>query len=123
MSVDLWNQLYNTVLNEWLWPLYSAETRTVEVKIEIRSLSSFMKLMYVCVLSHVRLFATTWTIAHQSPLSMEFSRQEYWSGLSFPPPRDLPDPGIEPISPASAQGFFTTESPVKLIYIYIYIYI
>jgi len=75
MSVDLWNQLYNTVLNEWLWPLYSAETRTVEVKIEIRSLSSFMKLMYVCVLSHVRLFATTWTIAHQSPLSMEFSRQ------------------------------------------------
>ena len=73
MSVDLWNQLYNTVLNEWLWPLYSAETRTIEVKIEIRSLSSFMKLMYVCVLSHVRLFATTWTIAHQSPLSMDSS--------------------------------------------------
>ena len=54
--------------------------------------------MYVCMLSFVRLFATPWTIAHQAPLSMGFSRQEYWSGLSFPPPRDLPNPGIEPVS-------------------------
>ena len=47
------------------------------------------------------LFATPWTVAHQAPLSREFSRQEYWSGLPFFPPRDLPDPGIEPTSSVS----------------------
>ena len=51
-------------------------------------------------LSHVRLFETLWTVAPQAPLSMGFSRQEYWSGLPFPSPGDLPDPGIEPRSPA-----------------------
>ena len=51
-------------------------------------------------LSRVKLFAVPWTVACQAPLSMEFSRQEYWSGLSFPFPGDLPDPGIEPGSPA-----------------------
>ena len=51
----------------------------------------------VCSLSHVQFFATPWTIAHQTPLSMVFPRQEYWSGLPFPSPGDLPDPGIEPI--------------------------
>ena len=50
-------------------------------------------------LSHVRLFATPWTVAYQAPPSMGFSRQEYWSGLPFPSPRDLPNPGIEPGSP------------------------
>ena len=50
-------------------------------------------------LSHVRLFATPWTVAHQAPPSMGFSRQEYWSGLPFPSPGDLPDPGIESRSP------------------------
>ena len=51
-------------------------------------------------LSCVQLFATPWTVAHQAPPSMEFSRQEYWSGLPSPSPGDLPDPGIEPGSPA-----------------------
>ena len=51
-------------------------------------------------LSRVQLFATPWTVAYQSPPSMAFSRQEYWSGMPFPSPRDLPDPGIEPWSPA-----------------------
>ena len=63
------------------------------------------------VLNHVRLFATPWTVAYQAPPSMGFSRQEYWSGLSFPSPGDLPDLGIEPVfivSPAPAVGFFTT---------------
>ena len=50
-------------------------------------------------LSGVQLFATLWTVARQAPLSMGFSRQEYWSGLPFPSPGDLPDPGIEPGSP------------------------
>ena len=51
-------------------------------------------------LSRVRLFATPWTVAYQAPPSMGFSRQEYWSELPFPSPRDLPDPGIKPGSPA-----------------------
>ena len=60
------------------------------------------------VLSHVQLFAIPQTVARQIPLSMEFSRQEYWSGLTFPTPGDLPNPGIEPTSPALAGRFFTT---------------
>ena len=52
-------------------------------------------------------FATPWTVACQAPLSMGFPRQEYWGGLLFPSPGDLPDPGIEPMSPALAEIFFT----------------
>ena len=63
------------------------------------------------LLSHVQLFVTPLTVAHQAPLSMEFSRQEYWSELSFPSPGDLPDPGIEPMSLALTGGLFTTEPP------------
>ena len=58
------------------------------------------------VLSHW-FFATPWTVAQQAPLSMGFSTQEYWSGLPFPPPADLPKPGIKPTSPALAGRFFT----------------
>ena len=68
--------------------------------------------MCVCVLSCVRLSVTPWTVACQAPLSMEFSRQEYWSGLPFPFLGDFPNPGIEPSSPGSpvlAGRFFTTE--------------
>ena len=68
------------------------------------------------MLSHVWLFVTPWTVALQAPLSMRFPRQEYWSGLPFPPPGNLPDPGIKPVSlvpPALAGGFFTTEPPGK----------
>ena len=59
----------------------------------------------------IRLIATLWTVACQAPLSIEFSRQEYWSGLPFPPPGDLSDPGIELVSPVAPalQTFFTTE--------------
>ena len=64
----------------------------------------FIKFVHnVCILSCfscVRLFATLWTVAHEAPPSMGFSRQEYWSGLPFPSAGDLPDPGIEPVSPA-----------------------
>ena len=58
-------------------------------------------------------FATPWTVTCQAPLSMGFPRQEYWSGLPLPSPGDLPDPGIEPKSPALAGGFFTSEPPGK----------
>ena len=71
--------------------------------------------------SHVQLFATPWTIACQAPLSMGFSRQEYWSGLPFPSPGDFPNPGIKPasrMSPAVAGAFFTAstawEAPTQL---------
>ena len=64
-------------------------------------------------LSHVLLFATPWTVAHQAPLSMGFFRQEYWSGLPCPPPGELPNPGIQRaslMSPELADGFFTTST-------------
>ena len=74
--------------------------------------------MYVCAqsLSHVRLFVTSWTVARQTLLSMRFSRREYWSGLPFPLPGDLPDLGVESASlssPAYAGGFFITVPPGK----------
>ena len=69
---------------------------------------------------HIRLFATPQTAAHQASLSMGFTRQEYWSGLPFPSPGDLPDPGIEPaslLSPILAGGFFTTSTTWKALLI------
>ena len=57
--------------------------------------------------------AKPWTVARQATLSVRFPRQEQWSGLSFPSPRGLPHPEIEPVSPALAGGFFTTEPPGK----------
>ena len=59
------------------------------------------------MLSHVQLYAPPGTAAHQDPLSVGFSRQEYWSGLPFPPSGDLPLPGIEPVSPVLRDGFLT----------------
>ena len=63
------------------------------------------------LLSCVQLFATPWTVAYQAPLSMGFSRQEYWSGLPFPSPGDLPNPGIEPGSPALQTDALPSEPP------------
>ena len=76
----------------------------------------FLGILSVCVccrFSLVWFFVTLWTVAHQTPLSMGFSRQEYWSGLPCPPPGDLPNPGIEPMSlrsPALAGKFFSASS-------------
>ena len=63
--------------------------------------------------SRGQLFATPWSIAHQAPLSMGVSRQKYWSGLPFPSPGDLPNPEIEPSSPALQAGTLTSKSPGK----------
>ena len=82
---------------------------------------------YVCVCVCAPVVSdsvTPWTISCQAPLSMEFSRQKYWSGLSFPSPGDLPNPGIKPVSlacPALAGRFFTTESPGKHIICQLYL--
>ena len=62
-------------------------------------------------LSRVRRFATPWTVVYKAPLSMEFSRQEYWSGLPFPSPGDLPHPGIKPRSPALQADALLSEPP------------
>ena len=74
--------------------------------------------MHHCMCAHscVPLFATTLTVAHQAPLSMEFSRQEYWSRLPFPTPGDLPEPTMKPLSPilpALAGGSLIAEAPGK----------
>ena len=93
----------------------------------------FLLHIYVCacMLTQSSLFATPWTVAHQASQSMGFSRQEYWSGLPFLPPGDLPDPETEPVSPVSpalASRFFTTEPLGKSVicifmHIHVYIYI
>ena len=67
----------------------------------------------LCMLSHVRLYSNPWTVTHQAPLSMEFSSQDYWSGLPLPTPGDLPYPGIKAmslVSPALAGKFFRTST-------------
>ena len=72
--------------------------------------------MCACAHSVISDSATPGTVTHQAPLSMEFSRQEYWSGLPFPTPGDLPDSGMKPmslVSPALAGGFFTTAPPER----------
>ena len=74
-------------------------------------MSQITTCIHAKLISHVRLFVTPWTVAHQAPLSMGFSRQGYWSGLPFPPPGNLPHAGIKPASlesPALAGRFFTT---------------
>ena len=72
--------------------------------------------------SNVRLFVTLWTVAHQAPLCMEFSRQKYWSGLVCPPPGALPNPGIKPRSLALQEDSLPSEPPGKLPYVCVCIY-
>ena len=96
------------------WDLYSCLSMTLK---NIRS--SYLRRapvtptagVHALLLNHVWLCATLWTIACQALLSMGFCRKEYWSGLPFPSPGDLPSSGTEPVSPALAGRFFTTEPP------------
>ena len=87
---------------------------------EVEKDQYFMYLTYLhmctCMLSHVQLCATPWTIA---PLSVELSRQEYWRGLPFPSPGDIPDPGIEPGSPVLQANSLPSEPPGKLTHLYV----
>ena len=80
----------------------------------------------LCAVAQLCLTVSPWTVARQTSLSMGFSRQEYWNGLPYPSPGDLPNPGIKPVSPAAlalASRFFTAEPPGKPMSIYIYIYL
>ena len=97
-------QRSNPGLPHYMWIFYQLSHK--------RSPSN-KRVVVVKSLSHVRLFATPWTVACQAPLSMGFSRQEYWSGLPFPSPGDLRDPGIEPRSPALQADTLTSEPPGK----------
>ena len=81
--------------------IHPTETTKLFISFEMKSLS------------RVRLFVTPWTVAYQAPPYMEFSRQEYWSGLPFPSPRELPNPGIEPRSPALHADALPFEPPGK----------
>ena len=76
-------------------------------------LSGTASLLLPSHISRVQLFATPWTVAHQAPLSMGFSRQEYWSRLLFPSPGDLPNPGIKPRSPTLQADSLLSELPEK----------
>ena len=96
----------NLHVSQWIHLINNIEWK----KKDFRRYSQYSVL---CVLSCVQLLVIPWTVTHQAPLSMEFSRQEYWSGLPFPSPGDLPNPGIEPASlesPALSGGFFTTST-------------
>ena len=85
-----------------IYKTYSTDViRWPKVKVKLKSLSC------------VQLFGIPWTVAYQAPQSMEFSRQEYWSGWPFPSPGDLPDPGIEPWSPALQADTLPSEPPGK----------
>ena len=86
---------YNTMCS------FRVYTKEIKLQLKVKSLS------------RVRLFATPWTVARQAPLSMEFSRKEYWSGLPFPSPEDLPNLGIEPQSPALQADALSSEPPGK----------
>ena len=88
------------------WKLYPSGSGT-------NSSHRLWSLVPVKLLSHVRLFATPWTAAYQAPPSMAFSRQEYWSGLPFSSPGDLPDPGLTPRSPTLQAGAVPSEPPGK----------
>ena len=87
----------------------SQETEALSEVSELEDWENFLcnAFSVLCRSSCVQLFATPWMVAHQAPLSMGLCRQEYWNGLPFPSPGDLPDPRIEPESPALASGFFT----------------
>ena len=95
-------------------PPASVERRVPVSRITPNKISFHNWVVALCSVTQPYLtLVTPWTVAHQAPLSMEFSRQEYWSGLPFPPPGDLPYPGIKPMSltsPALADRFFTTSA-------------
>ena len=94
----------------WSAPGFWPQTFSLPMKVKVKSIS------------HVRLFAAPWTVVYQAPLSMGFSRQEYWSGLLFPSPGDLPDPGIKPGSSYIAGRCFTVWAIREVPYLFLYSY-
>ena len=106
---------YLTYMQSTLWEMLGWMKHKLESRLpgEISTTSDMQMKVKVKSLSRVWLFVTPWTLAHQAPQSMGFSRQEYWSGLPFPSPGDVPDPGIEPRSPTLQADALTSEPPGK----------
>ena len=103
-----------------MWVKFS-ETVKWDNKVTIFKNTVYILCMCVCALCHAPLFVTPWTVAHQAPLPMGISTQEYWSGLPCPPPEDLPHLGLEPrsfASPALLVGFFITRTTWEALCIY-----
>ena len=111
-------QLYvhTYLLSSWVFFPFGSPREMSRAPLPICRFSLIVYFMCVCALSrfsHIQLFVTPWTVAHQAPLSGGFSRPEYWSGFSHSPPGDLLDSGIEPLSltsPALAGSFFTSRA-------------
>ena len=109
----VWGVFYYTLFKSFLRPFLFLFFLWEPYNSNVGAFNIFQRSLKVKVkfLSHVRLFVTQWTIACQAPLSMGFSRQEYWNGLPFLSPGDLPNPGIEPRSPALQTGALPSEPP------------
>ena len=119
MSTGLQQPEHHSYLIHILPPDCGSDLAPLSLSFVICEMSTINPRAGLCVLcmlscfSLVQLFMTLWTVAHQAPLSMGFSRWEYWNGLPCPPPGDLPDPRIEPtplLSSALADRFFTTSA-------------
>ena len=117
MSIELVIPSYHLILSclFLLLPLVFPSIKVFSL-LSLREAKYSLKTPHVCMLSHVQFFVTPGFLAHHASLSMRFSQKEYRSGLSFPPPGNLPDSGIEPgssVAFALVGGSFTTESPGK----------
>ena len=124
-KIPVENTSYDIWTCDWYWRVIRCETRQVSrrpIMVEqyfyAQKFATFIKVSWrfsfnlVKLISRVWLFATPWTVAHQAPPSMGFSRQEYWSGLPFPSSGDLPNPRIEPRSPTLQVDALTSEPPI-----------
>ena len=97
----------------YLFYIFPSRQNSQKQNSELKRYCFYILCIVHAVHSRVQVFVTPWTVAHQAPLSIGLSWQQYWSRLPFPPPGDLPDPRIEPMFPELAGGFFTTEPPGK----------
>ena len=109
-----WGQTMAEVMNIMVTSFKRSHACTATVQAPNPAAGHNISISEVKLLSHVRLFVTPWTVAYQASPSMQFSRQEYWSGLPFPSPGDLPSPGIEPGSPTLEADALTSEPPGKI---------
>ena len=112
----MWHIAFDKCCCYYYWLFASVTALTFPVCFSMNKMGIIiLRMLKVKVksLSRVWLFATRWTLAYQAPRSMEFSRQEYWSGLPFPSPGELPNPGTEPGSPTSQADALPSEPPGK----------
>ena len=110
---EIWYTTHNSISFIYKEHFWISKRKNKSIKIPIEKLGHQCVCVYIYIHSRLWLFVTPWTVAYQAPQFMEFSRWEYWSGLPFPPPWDLPDPGTEPRSPALQVDTLLSEPPGK----------